>query len=114
MKRSYMMGSVAVVAVVLIAIIFGVLSSNKNSDTVDGSLIAREAPSDLGLAYLENGEYEQAIKYYSNQIVVESDNPEYFFQRGQAFVGLAQYESALNDFTEAIRLNGLGLSLLSY
>ena len=56
--------------------------------------------NELGLTYQESGDYEQAISYY-NQVMVLETNPEPVQIRGQAYHNLANTYQQQKDYTKA-------------
>jgi len=59
----------------------------------------------LGLAYYKQGQYEQAIRHFSEAILKNPRDAEgYYFSRGQAYSELGQYQHALDDYKKVISL----------
>jgi tetratricopeptide (TPR) repeat protein len=52
------------------------------------------------------GEYQQAVNAYSVAISLNDKNPETYFDRALVYAALGQYEKALADFEETLRLDG--------
>lgn len=44
-----------------------------------------EAISNIGLNFLDKGDYEKAIEHYSAEIESNPDNPDLYFWRGRAY-----------------------------
>ena len=73
---------------------------------------------DLGVKYLSEGSYEEAVLAFTAAIELNDKRPEAYIGRGDAYVGEAEqsvldseeastaYEKALADFLNAIRLDG--------
>ncbi|HNY50474.1 MAG TPA: tetratricopeptide repeat protein [Smithella sp.] len=57
-----------------------------------------------GVAYDNLGQYQPAIKDYSQAIRLKPDYAEAFYNRGTIYNELAQYEQAISDFNQAIDL----------
>jgi tetratricopeptide (TPR) repeat protein len=47
---------------------------------------------------------KKAIEYLSNAIKLQPDYPQAYYNRGNAYYGLGQYQRAIKDYTVAIRL----------
>lgn len=72
---------------------------------------------DLGVKYLSEGSYEEAVLAFTAAIELDEKRPEAYIGRGDAYVGEAEqraqdrdeaaaaYEKALDDFLNAIRLD---------
>jgi len=72
----------------------------------------------LGLSYFENGEFEEAIPFYTKAINLELQNSNdigfsreylslYYNNRGLAYYHFRETDSALRDYNEAIKaVNG--------
>jgi tetratricopeptide (TPR) repeat protein len=58
-----------------------------------------------GNAWSEGGEWDQAIKDYSEAIRLDPKNAEIFVQRGLALHGKGTLDQAMKDFDEAIRID---------
>lgn len=54
--------------------------------------------------FSRNGDFEQAIDYYSQAIAIEPD-PRLFASRGFVFIRMNKFEAALNDLDEALELS---------
>ena len=101
-------------ALVLI-LIFGLISCSQNIEA------QWQEQYDLGIRYLSEGNYEEAIIAFTASIKIDSKRVESFVGRGDAYAGMAeQYsigkqiseqqdacESALADYLEAIALDKL-------
>ncbi|WP_338354481.1 tetratricopeptide repeat protein, partial [Fructobacillus tropaeoli] len=49
--------------------------------------------------------HEHNIKFYSEEIKLNPENSDAYFNRGNAYVRLKNYEQAITDYSEVIRLN---------
>ncbi len=58
-----------------------------------------------GLAYYEQGQYEQAIADYDRAIDLNPDDARPYNNRGNAYSKQGQYEQAIADYDRAIDLN---------
>lgn len=73
---------------------------------------------DLGVRYLSDGNYQEAIIAFTAAIEIDEMNVTAYVGRGQAYLGLLDYEEAKNDYMKAIELDSshegayLGLSQL--
>ena len=55
-----------------------------------------------GRDYHAQGEYQQAVTAYDVAVSLNDRNPGTHFDRGRAYVGLQDYDAALDDFEEVI------------
>jgi tetratricopeptide (TPR) repeat protein len=60
---------------------------------------------DLGLRYLSEGGYEEAVVAFTAAIAIDPKQVALYTGRGDAYVGLAQYESAITDYEQALTLD---------
>jgi tetratricopeptide (TPR) repeat protein len=58
-----------------------------------------------GRVYYAEGEYQQAVTAYDVAVSLNDRNPGTHFDRGRAYVGLENYDAALDDFEEVIQLD---------
>ena len=58
-----------------------------------------------GRAYYSQGEYQQAVTACDVAISLNDHNPGTHFDRGRAYVGLQDYDAALDDFEVVIQLD---------
>ena len=58
-----------------------------------------------GLTDQNAGEYEQAIKHYTNAITINPDFADAYLNRGVVKNSLGQHKKAIEDYDKAIRLN---------
>lgn len=59
---------------------------------------------DLGMRYLEDGDYEEAILAFSAAIEIDDSRPEAYMARAEAYVAVDEPEKALKDYKKARRL----------
>jgi serine/threonine protein kinase/Flp pilus assembly protein TadD len=67
-------------------------------------VLAIHAPIYLGGTYSAKGEWGQAIAHYDEAIRLDGANPQWYAERGQAYVHLEKWDSAFADFDKAIAL----------
>ena len=60
--------------------------------------------SNMGLGYMNKGEYETSIKFFSNSLVLD-ESWQAYYNRGTCYLNLKKYNLAIIDFTESITLN---------
>lgn len=58
----------------------------------------------FALEYINEKNYNDAVKFLDWAIELDPDNGPYYFNRGYAYEGLKKYDKAILDYTEAIRL----------
>lgn len=58
----------------------------------------------LGVRYLSDGNYEEAILAFSAAIEIAPNRPEAYIARGDAYFGLGDYEAAQRDYEVALDL----------
>lgn len=58
-----------------------------------------------GQACLENGQYYQAIQYFTEAIAGHPEDPAAYVNRGRAFRGKGDHERAIQDYAKAIELD---------
>lgn len=61
----------------------------------------------MGVIYMRDGDYQNARDYLSKAVEIEYDVADYHYALGKADDMIAQYEFALNDFNEAIKIEPL-------
>lgn len=59
---------------------------------------------DLGVRYLEDGDYEQAILAFSAAIKIDSSRPEAYVGRADAYVATGETDKALKDYKKAKKI----------
>lgn len=57
-----------------------------------------------GNAYIQQGDYDRAIKDYDEAIRLKADDARAFNNRGNAYYGKGDYQRAIQDYDQAIRL----------
>jgi tetratricopeptide (TPR) repeat protein len=60
---------------------------------------------DLGLRYLSEGGYEEAVVAFTAAISIDPKQAVVYVGRGDAYVGLEQHETAVPDYEQAITLD---------
>jgi len=60
--------------------------------------------NNLGLALLERGEIQQAMKYFRRALTNKADNPKTHLNLGLAFVRMGRFPDAIRHFRSAIRM----------
>ena len=60
---------------------------------------------DAGFEFYEAGEYYKAIDAYSKAIEIKAEQPKYYFHRGVCLSMISQNEEAVEDLSEAIRID---------
>jgi tetratricopeptide (TPR) repeat protein len=63
----------------------------------------------LGTLYIENGQYERAIEALNVYVIYANENDRAFALLGQAYYGLKDYKSAVDNFDKAKTLNPNGM-----
>ncbi len=56
------------------------------------------------IAWMEKGDYEKAIKDFTESIRLDSQSASSFIYRGSLWLDKGEYDKAIEDFTETIRL----------
>ena len=59
---------------------------------------------DLGMRYLDEGDYEEAILAFSAAIEIDSSRPEAYMGRAEAYIAVNEPDKALKDYKKAQRL----------
>ena len=59
---------------------------------------------DLGMRYLEEGDYEEAILAFSAAIEIDGGRPEAYIGRAEAYIATGDLEKALKDYKKAQRV----------
>ena len=60
---------------------------------------------DLGMRYLNEGNYQEAVIAFEAAIKIDPKRPEAYLGRGQAYLAQGEYELAERDFTKALELD---------
>uniref|UniRef100_A0A7S2V200 Uncharacterized protein n=1 Tax=Fibrocapsa japonica TaxID=94617 RepID=A0A7S2V200_9STRA len=66
---------------------------------------AAEAKKAEGNNFFKRGDYDNAIKLYSQAIEIDPSNHAYWSNRSASYAGLGQYEQAAEDGMQCIRVN---------
>ena len=59
---------------------------------------------DLGMRYLREGDYEEAILAFSAAIEIDDSRPEAYMGRAEAYEGLGEHDKALRDYKRARKI----------
>ena len=62
-----------------------------------------QAQYDLGMRYLEDGDYEEAILAFTAAIQIDSSRPEAYMARAEAYIAIDEPEKALKDYKKALK-----------
>lgn len=81
-------------------VIFGLIKVFNRPDPVKAKVAFSQ-----GVEKLENGNPKAAVRTLTQAINYNSNNPETYHQRGNAYYDLEQYQNAIKDYTQAIQLN---------
>ncbi|MHB9154876.1 MAG: tetratricopeptide repeat protein [Endomicrobiales bacterium] len=57
------------------------------------------------LEYLKMGKYEKAVSCFRKVLEIDPNNPENYYNLGQAYIKQEEYEKALQAFMQGVRLN---------
>ena len=60
-----------------------------------------------GAALEDSGDLQGAYDLFTQAIKIEGDIPDYYYNRGNVLWKLKKLEEALQDYTEAVRLNSM-------
>jgi len=88
---------------ILFLLIFLLVSFPVNAAT-SGSYTAVDY-SNYGDSSYNNGDYQQAISYYTSSLALNPLSANTYNSRGLCYDALGNYDSAVADYSEAIRLN---------
>ena len=97
---------------ILIAFVFALLTSTYGLAQDSG--IGTEGPTASadasvhtqdGLAYMQAGDYEQALAAFTQVIMLDPTDHEAYTYHAMAYVGLGDYQSAIDDLNTAIELD---------
>ena len=64
-----------------------------------------DAYNNRGLAYMDLGQYNQAIEDFNQAILLEPNAGKNFYNRGSAYYKLLEYTKSIEDLTRAISLS---------
>jgi len=80
------------------------IETTKIIDAEEDSLEVAFSLNDRGIYYRIKGEYDKAITDYTSAIEKRNDFAHAYRNRGLAYWKMKQFENALDDFNEALRL----------
>jgi tetratricopeptide (TPR) repeat protein len=89
---------------VLLPIACSVAGTAQNPGASEQNPRASEDPVDRGKEYAKKGQYDKAIREFSEAIRLDPKNADAYHQRGLAYDQQKEYDKAISDFTEAFRL----------
>jgi len=58
-----------------------------------------------GIAYVEKGQYDQAISEFNKALEINPKDTEAYYNRGLAYYDKGQYDKAISDYTKALEIN---------
>ena len=61
---------------------------------------------DLGMRYLTEGSFDEALAAFTDAIAVDPNRPETYLQRAEAYLALGMVNEALADYETARSLDG--------
>jgi tetratricopeptide (TPR) repeat protein len=121
MGNNPQLAAMAVVpSLVIILVIWGLISSTKQSDGLTKSLTRKAEPVDpatrpnavtyynRGLAYLNLGQYERAIRDFGEAILLNPQLADAYHTRGLAYDAMSTSVEADRDFAKAKELGYAG------
>jgi tetratricopeptide (TPR) repeat protein len=76
--------------------------------TLKGDMPAAKTHHDLGVVYLEKGQYDLALAEFNKALEIYSMSAEIYNNRGITYSKMGRYDFAISDFTTAIRINPAG------
>ncbi|CAF4746970.1 unnamed protein product, partial [Rotaria magnacalcarata] len=59
----------------------------------------------MALCCLKLGEYAQCIRACDSALELDSKNEKCFFRRGQSYLAMLDYNEAIKDFQQVLKLN---------
>ena len=59
----------------------------------------------LAMAYLKVDNFAEAVKNCDKALAIDANNEKGLFRRGQAYLGLKEYDLAKNDFQAVLKLD---------
>ena len=65
---------------------------------------------DLGMRYLSEGNYEEAVLAFTAAIEIDDKKPDAFVGRGDGYLAIEEFEKALDDYEKAIELGAEDLN----
>lgn len=84
-------------------ILFALVGCSKNTEAL------WKEQYGLGMQYLTEGDYEQAILSFTAAIEIDPKLPEAYIGRGDAYSALEDFEKALADYEQAAELGAEGM-----
>lgn len=84
-------------------IFFIIILSAVFSDNSPGSVELRQEASD----FYNQEQFDSAVYYYSLAIEIDSENPEIYLERGNAYLYANKTDLAMSDYDRALELNPL-------
>lgn len=69
---------------------------------------------DAGFAFLENGQYEEALSNFSTSLNLEKETKECYRGQGIAYLGTGAYDEACESFLKALSLSHGGIQDIDY
>jgi tetratricopeptide (TPR) repeat protein len=101
---------IAVLAVIVLMFSFQTFSRNRvwNNDLAFWTDVTEKSPANhyaiysLGLAYIDRGQPEQALKMYNKAIGMYQGFTEYYVNRSGCLIKLQRYEDAIGDLNRVI------------
>ncbi|UII24060.1 tetratricopeptide repeat protein [Fulvivirga ligni] len=70
----------------------------------------KDERSDLGDKYFKSGEYDKAVKAYTDYLHLEPTHIKSLYNRGRAYEELGQHDKAIADFNKVIKEDPLNAS----
>jgi tetratricopeptide (TPR) repeat protein len=67
-----------------------------------------------GYEYFQDGQYDDAIRYYTKSIKISPQNAVSYYDRGAAYFAEKEFDKAIGDFTVDIRLEPTNLDSFQY
>ena len=58
-----------------------------------------------GRSLIENGKYEKALEIFEKALILDSENPELWNEKGVALRSLGRYEEAVECYTKSLELD---------
>jgi tetratricopeptide (TPR) repeat protein len=80
-------------------------SSQTSTTKTNQALFSVEILSNLALQAQNSGDFPKAIELYTQTIAINPKNAAIYYNRGNAYTSLKNYEAAIKDYTQAIAIN---------
>ena len=58
-----------------------------------------------GIQLIAEGDFEKALSYFDQTIIMQSDNPDLLNKKGIALRGLGRYDEAIECFNKSLQLD---------